>query len=166
MAGRTPTGRDLTHNLTQNRKKAVETTEQEGSEQFWFQLKQARKALKSSKSNFGPWLITRSLQVQALLLQPETGRFLLKTACFSCIFWSNNTCQLSPFLFDHILAHRQRKNGLPNFCFGGPLFYLQLSLDLKKSYNHINRLRCQVGGSFFLKGNMTAGQIQHPGLIT
>ena len=61
----------LTHNLTQNRKKAEETMEQRGLECISRQAEKLLKAPKTSKPYFGAQLITQKSQVQVLSPQPH-----------------------------------------------------------------------------------------------
>ena len=61
----------MTHKLTQNRKKSVETMEQRGQESIWLWVEQLLKVPGRSKSHFGEQLITRRLVVQVRPPQPE-----------------------------------------------------------------------------------------------
>ena len=67
---RTPVLR-LTHNLTQNRKKAVETTEERERESIGLRIKDFRKEREMFKPYFEAQLITRRSQVQVLSPQPK-----------------------------------------------------------------------------------------------
>ena len=70
----------LTHNLTQNRKKAVESTEKRVWERIGLRMKSLRKAREMSKSNFGAQLIARRPQVQVLSAQPSFVDKLLQAS--------------------------------------------------------------------------------------
>ena len=59
-----------THNLTQNRKKAMEPTEQRGWESSLHRTGERLKALETSKPHLEAQLITRRSQVQVLSPQP------------------------------------------------------------------------------------------------
>ncbi len=61
----------LTHKLTQNRKKAVETMEQRGLESISHRAVKLLKVPKTSKPYFEAQLITRRSQVQVLSPQPH-----------------------------------------------------------------------------------------------
>ena len=61
----------LTHNLTQNRKKAVETTEERERESIGLRIKDFRKEREMFKPYFEAQLITRRSQVQVLSPQPK-----------------------------------------------------------------------------------------------
>ena len=60
----------LTHNLTQNRKNAVETTEERERESIGLRIKDFRKVWEMFKPHFEAQLITRRSQVQVLSPQP------------------------------------------------------------------------------------------------
>ena len=95
----------LTHNLTQNRKKSMETVERKGRESIWFWLEDVRKALEMSKPDFGAQLITRRLQVQVLSPQPKVLGFPLKSEDFPYFPELFRAVYFCGYFLTHILTH-------------------------------------------------------------
>ena len=101
----------LTHNLTQNRKKSVEITEQRGLGSIWLWMKYLPKTLERPKPHFGAQLITRRLQVQVLSPQPKVLGFPLKSEDFPCFPALSRAVYFCGRFLTHILTHTGIRSG-------------------------------------------------------